>query len=543
VRFPKAIDRFEAGKWKARSAFSLNREMVGRPREAETPHQIEASATIANFAPEPQCAVDALAMCCNSGVLTSESSALISTSKPSTMLVGPEWPSPQLLAARFDAIDGWARRVRWARLFVLLFALAFSLRVAYIITAKTYLAVERPEVVMLGHTLARTHVLGNIFKVPTGPTALCPPAYPFLLSIIYTLFPNEIQGQLVQEILCAAVAALQFALLPRFAFGCGLPIAAGLFAALLGALVPAKLWLETKGSGESAYSALLLLLLSLITISWWRAKRLSFLSGAGLGLLWGFTFHFAPSFLPVLLSFLVVGGCLARTSWLRQYLRSASLVASVALIATIPWNLRNYQQLGGIVFFRSNLGLELSIAHNDAAGVAMSDNYDAPGANPLHPFNRVDEALKLKTLGELEYNRQKLTTALTWIMSHSARVTSLTARRFLYFWAPPGNTLIKTLVTALVTILAFLGWYKVYRVSPLAGSLILSIWIAYPLPYYLVHGDPRYSYVIRWTLLFTSVFGLSFLLPVLKRKLPFQLSTAAGLQIDKWPVHLQQGRW
>jgi hypothetical protein len=58
----------------------------------------------------------------------------------------------------------------------------------------------------------------------------------------------------------------------------------------------------------------------------------------------------------------------------------------------------------------------------------------------VHPNENYEEALKVRQLGEVEYNRVRLREAIQWIKGNPIAFTSLSLRRFEAFWLPPAST-------------------------------------------------------------------------------------------------------
>src|SRR5262249_44050785 len=142
--------------------------------------------------------------------------------------------------------------------------------------------------------------LGNVYSKNSGPSAHVSPLYAGWLAGIYLLFGAATEtGRFVQELLALTVASTGLALLPLVARKARLHPAAGWTAAVLLALSPVNLWIETSGSWEQPYAALLLLGLFLtftgLHDDQWQSRRLVVLAG----LLLGGAALLSPSLLPV----------------------------------------------------------------------------------------------------------------------------------------------------------------------------------------------------------------------------------------------------
>jgi hypothetical protein len=391
---------------------------------------------------------------------------------------------------------------------VIFFLLALAMRLTYIRGRHTYREIEPAEVVRVSRSLAQTHwhLFGNPFGTVTGPTAHVAPGYPFLLSLIYSLFGTGTAAEVMKEIACALVSSASIALILVFADVAGYALSAGIIAASLGALLPIKLWIETKGSWDAPYDALALVILCTLTLQHWKQPRFTVRTAMFHGVLWGAAMLFAPPFLPILVAFLVVGWFLFREKR-ATYAGWACLLIFATSLVLAPWTIRNYRQFGGFVFVRDNLGLELYQANNERAHLTLEENERLP-MRP-HP-TRPQEANELVRLGELQYNHEKLRAAIQWIRDNPRRFTEMTAQRFLYFWFPNSNYLWKRIAAGVITLLAWISAVFAYRdrAHRLPAIMIGALWVVYPMIYYVIEADPRYPYPIYWTLLLMAGLAL-----------------------------------
>jgi len=198
------------------------------------------------------------------------------------------------LFVRLDTIPTWM-------VCLFIFVVSFALRTSLIFLRAQYLKTEIPEVARIGLSLAQNGVFGNPYAAPTGPTAHSAPFLPFLLSLVYRSFGVGQEAELVKELLSTAACSLQYALLPIAAVSLGWPARIGVLGGLLGALLPFRFWLETKGSLEQVYVALALLAAVMLTGIAVRTRQSSLSSLVWRGVVWGIAFHVSASLLPVCL--------------------------------------------------------------------------------------------------------------------------------------------------------------------------------------------------------------------------------------------------
>ena len=391
---------------------------------------------------------------------------------------------------------------------LVLFALAFGVRVAAILLLRTYRNALSPEPILVAKSLVREHLFGNPFGVPTGPTAVVPPGPPFLLSLLYSWFGDTTATKVARQVLSAAACSVEYALLPALAAAAGLRRAVGILAGGAGALVPLFFWIETNGSWESSYIAAMLVAMLILSARLWAGVRVSpFVYGAA----WGFVFLFAPGFLFVFLALLGVWW------WRSRNTRAVLTAGALAFAVVLPWIVRNYLQLGSVFWMRDGFGIELQLSNNPIARPMYYDAQAFLGGNVFRFFgdffqdragedqkagmgnHAVDraEALRLGRIGEVEYFHQRGVLGQQWIRSHPRRFAELTAARAWYFWFPRFRRLSSTLLAAAVSLGGLVGLALAIRLKRrLAASLFGLVWLVYPLPYYLVLIDPRYRYPI-----------------------------------------------
>jgi hypothetical protein len=253
---------------------------------------------------------------------------------------------------------------------------------------------------------------------------------------------------------------------------------------------------QWPGHGE-ALTAIALGLLLIASVRRWTVGRSSPVGSLLLGLAWGVAFHLQPALLPVLL------GCVAFELWWsrdhRKWTFSAVMVLGVVL-ACVPWGWRNYAMFDEVFFIRSNLGLELRMAHHEGAAAAM-EVMGVP-QEPRHPRTHEEEALKLRELGEVEYMRQAGREAVEWIRSHPAESLRLTGSRVVHFWCGPLHRPWTAAAVTALTLLALLGAVRTLPAMMIPERAALLIPLAtYPLIYYVVTYMARYRVPLDWILL------------------------------------------
>lgn len=339
-------------------------------------------------------------------------------------------------------------------------------------------------------SLLKTGQFANPYIVQTGPTAHLPPLYPVIFAFIYHLFGLTARAGYVSMGFIVTTNSIMYAMIPWLGVKFGVPEQAGLVGGLVGASM-----VEWSAHGEGLTGVLLGLILVTFLKRWggWLNPMVSLLFGVGIGV----TFHLQPVLLATVL------GCLAFEIWWqkgqKKFVPTSLLIFGIILVC-IPWAWRNYSVFHGFFFIRSNLGLELRMGNHDGAVAAMDImDITQPGA---HPRTHIQEALKLRDLGEVEYMRQAMYEALTWIRDNPGEFTKLTVLRFFHFWFGPLHRPMTALFITVLTILAFLSIRRIFHelALPQRTAILVPI-LTYPLVYYLVPYMVRYRIPIDWILL------------------------------------------
>jgi len=322
-----------------------------------------------------------------------------------------------------------------------------------------------------------------------APTAVLPPAYPFLLAGIFKIAgAYSIASLWIATSLnalfsaCTAVLILQ---LGKRDFGDATGIlAAWLWAVwLYEAVMPIRLW-------ESSLAALLLSLTLwwlprlAESRSWWPWWRFGILAGV-----------LAQANTTMLGLF----PCFYAWLWVRPTMRKPIprkfLIASlmVFVLSLVPWSVRNCYVFHRILPLRDNFGLELWIGNHEAATEAQ--HY--PNAFPL-----IDPT-EYNQLGEIPFMETKLHAAVRFIRQHPVDFLRFSARRLVYFWIKPRGSwwFAPSLLAWAGMILAL---YR-DRNGALPYALVMLV---FPLVYYVAHTFPTYRHPIEPVVLLLAAFAL-----------------------------------
>lgn len=351
-----------------------------------------------------------------------------------------------------------------------LWAAGFAVRLI-LIFALDRVEWQKWEVLRVAEAMGTRGEFADPFTWPTGPTAHVAPVYPVILAIPYALFGDGHWGNTIRVIFAAAMAAIPYALLPWVAARLGLPRAAGLLAGGLAVLLPFHHYMESFGTFECS-------LIALGTIGIAGGLRNGwFVGGALLS---------APNLLLPLVP--AIG---------RQW--RAWFIAALLLV---PWTVRNHVSLGGFIFVRDNLPLELYVSNQDGASPNALLNMRNSVFQSRHPNHSREAAEFIKEHGELAFQRQCGVRALEWIEAHPGRFAALCAARMVEFWFPWMPELpLRSRLMGGVTLLAFAGLALLFRRNRAAAASVLSLWVLFSLPYAAVQSYLRYQTPLYWSVL------------------------------------------
>jgi hypothetical protein len=193
-------------------------------------------------------------------------------------------------------------------------------------------------------------------------------------------------------------------------------------------------------------------------------------------------------------------------------LARAALSVVVLALLLVPWTIRNHRALGEWMPLRSNLGLELWLGNNPAGSDVNSF--------ALHPFQNPLEASRFKSLGEIEYMREKQYEAIAFMRANPGTTVHLIARRMALYWfavsdrprfdwsAAPFYVKALFLPNLLMILFAWFGAATALRGSRPGAMLFVFALLVFPIPYYVTHALVRYRFPLDPILVILSVYGL-----------------------------------
>jgi len=350
------------------------------------------------------------------------------------------------------------------------------------------------ETFALAESIVNHHSFSDPFEaLPTGPSAHMGPLFPAYLALIIRVFGHG--STAVGVILWAAslTLALQLMLLPLLAQHLGLGFWTGVLAALawLATAIPPTFLSEAQLAGLLVVAAAFLMGTSFTSEMTASQLLMS-------GILWGALLLLQPVVILVLPFWLLLLHFQSHSS-----LRQKIALGILPILLVTPWIVRNFVVFHKPIFIRDNLGLELAVSNNDCASFSFEIN-EAICFSQVHPNKSYEEALKVRQLGEVEYNRVRLKEAIQWIKRNPMAFISLSLTRFEAFWFPPVSTrpghgvILHPWVLHCLTLFGVAGLFLMWRNARVA-AFVVGLWLVFfPLIYYFVQFFQRYRFPILW---------------------------------------------
>ena len=362
----------------------------------------------------------------------------------------------------------------------------------------------------LGWT-ARTVALGHGFGSPffplTGPTALVPPGYPYLLAAIFRLFGLfSLHSAFVILTLQAIVSALTCIPIHAIAKRVNVPRIAS-YAVWAWVIYPFSIYYSTVvwewALTAFLFTACLAVLLRLHTVertSLWIA----------FGLLYGITALVNPavlSVLPFLFAIALYRRARSRAPWLFK----AALTTLTVVVVLAPWTIRTWRTLHVLAPIRDNYWLEFYAGNT-------GDTFESNVAW-VHPASNPAEMQAYERMGEVPYLAQKRALATAFVASHPGWFTVATLRRFIRYWTgfwsfsrrylhkEPLDVPNVFFCTA-VTVFMMRGLYRLWRSNRDLATPFAVLLAIFPITYYLSHASMDYRQPIEPAIVILATAGL-----------------------------------
>jgi 4-amino-4-deoxy-L-arabinose transferase-like glycosyltransferase len=392
---------------------------------------------------------------------------------------------------------------------------AFILRIA--VVASSFNSIAGPsldherfgaEMGWVARSLALGHGFSSPFFPSTGPTALVPPLFPYLLAVVFRTFGLYTAKSafviLSLDSLLSALTCIPVYLSLKYAAGEKPAQLAG----WLWAIYPFAIYFSGAQVWDYALTSFL------FAVCFCFAQRLHLQEGFsvwfGFGILYGVTALSNPSVLsmfPVLLLMALWKVKRIGSHWL---LRGIVTLIAITVVLGL-WAIRNNRVMHAVSPIRDGFWLEFW-AGNSGDTFTSNPGWAHPASNPV-------EMQKFEAEGETAYLAHKHTMTVSFVRHHSLLFAGVSIRRAVRFWtgfwsfrprylqSEPldlPNVFFCTCIT-LFMLRGISRWWKEDRTH---ASPFLMMLIVFPIPYYLTHSSMDYRQPIEPEIVILATIGL-----------------------------------
>jgi 4-amino-4-deoxy-L-arabinose transferase-like glycosyltransferase len=393
---------------------------------------------------------------------------------------------------------------------------AFVLRIA--VVASSFLSIAAPS---LDHAqfgaemgwVARSLALGHGFSSPffpsTGPTALVPPLFPYLLAVVFRTFGLYTAksafvilslGSLLSALTCIPVyLTLKYAAGER----------AAQLAGWLWVIYPFAIFF----SGAQVWDYALTSFLFATCFCFVQQLHLqeNYSVWFGFGILYGVTALSNPSVLSMFPFLLLTALWKVKRVGGRWLLRGVVTVIATTLVLGL-WAIHNDRVMHAASPIRDGFWLEFW-AGNSGDTFTPNPAWAHPASNPV-------EMQKFEAEGETAYLAHKHTIAVSFVRHHPLLFAGVSLRRAVRFWTGfwsfrPSylqsepldipNFFFCTCIT-LFMLRGMWRWWKEDRTH--ASPFLIIMLLVFPLPYYLTHSSMDYRQPIEPQIVILVTIGL-----------------------------------
>ncbi len=427
----------------------------------------------------------------------------------------PKSPFVRLLARQLDPGSSTALLLRAV-------SAAFFIRMIVVLLVYRSLPTSCPhfgsfgwELGWVAGSIANGHGFSSPFWPATGPTALVPPVFPYLLAGIFRIFGiYSLHAGVVILSLDSLFSALTCIPIYFIAKSAASSRVAG-YAAWAWVVYPFSIYYSTV-VWEWSLTALLFTSCLAILLRLHAIHRTSI--WLAFGAVYGLTALVNPailSVLPVLLLLAIWKRHKAALSW-----RAKTLLALAALFAVLaPWAVHVSRTMGTVVPIRDNFWLEF-YAGNSGDSFESNVRWAHPASNPV-------EMSEYQRLGEIQYLEKKHWLAAEFVSHHPLWFAVATVRRFVRYWTgfwsfSPSYLRLEPLdlpnffFCTGVTVMMLRGARRLWTQRREAALPLLALIACFPVTYYLTHASMDYRQPIEPVIVILVTIGIFGVAPHLR---------------------------
>ncbi len=369
----------------------------------------------------------------------------------------------------------------------------------------------------VAYSIVQGHGLGSPLFEDTGPTALLPPVYPYLIAGVFVIFGTYSKASalvlLSLQALISALTCLPVFFAARKTFGDRV----ALFSGWAWALFPLGIYWPAERIWPTWLATLLLTILFLMTLHFERP--VSMRAWIGYGLLWGFTALTEPiclTVLPIMLGWIGFRLYQQKERWFVPL-----VVVSLAFFLSVsPWFIRNYEVFHRFIPFRDGMGLEMYIGNNGDTSYWQSNSLGSALTHKIGPWHNDAEWQKYKKIGELAYMEENKEKAVAFIRANPRWFAIVTVRRFVFIWThfwsfshyylqqEPDDP-INVVFNTIFTLLTLIGLGRAFWINKPVAALYALVLLFFPVVFYFTHVEVYYRRQIDPLMLVLAVYGVA----------------------------------
>ena len=374
--------------------------------------------------------------------------------------------------------------------------------------------------------IARALAAGHGFSSPywpwSGPTAMQPPLYPALLSVVFRLFGVYSLTAAFVTLSINSLFSTLTCIPVYFSAQYSLGTRGARIAAWVWALYPFAIYFSACRVWEFSLTSLL------FTTSFCIAQRIhrtaNPLAWIGWGAFAGLTALSNPATLSTLPFLAFIAAWQLRKAELgkaeqgkagHRWLVNFVLTGLAAAAVLTPWTIRNYRAVGILCPVRDNFWLE--IYDENTGDDSLDPSLTHPETN-AHPASNPVAMHEFLTIGEKVYLDEKHALASAYIHQHPEFLIHKTLRRIFYYWTgfwsismqelheqpyEPGNIF----YVSAMTFFMLRGIRRLWRFNRTALLPYLVLVCLFPITYYITHAWMDYRQPIEPAIVVLAVAG------------------------------------
>jgi 4-amino-4-deoxy-L-arabinose transferase-like glycosyltransferase len=364
------------------------------------------------------------------------------------------------------------------------------------------------ELGKVAFSLYSGHGFGNPYWVPTGPTAMVTPVYPFLISCAFQLFGPYTKAAALAMLsfnsLVSALTCIPVFFLARRFFGLRTAIAS----VWAWALFPYAI--NFSANSMWYHSLVAFLLATQVSIASYLEVRSKLWMWAGFGAMWGLSALTNPVVLAVV-PFIGAWVCYRLRTNGHNWKLPASVGFAAMMITLAPWVIRNCRVFERPVFLKDNLWMEVCVGNLGNAAHWWND--------AVHPAGSNAELSQFQQFGEYAYMVRERRQAFDFIRNHPGTLVWRSARRFVYMWTGYWSLrrdylreepldLPNIFFCTIFSAIALFGLRKAFLYRLEAAIPLVLVLLTFPLVYYVTHSEISYRLPIDPILVIFASFAV-----------------------------------